>query len=148
MSPSAQSRPRFVRTPQTDKPRRERQVRAQPLIRLDSSGQASCCSPPRSSERAGPVGVAADLDDLRVLDGKDLEEVFRRRRPRPVGLAAHGETEYDGVAIELHAFDSGLDAVRQQAPVPIEDLCAVTADAGPVDVGCRSDPSSSRPDSR
>src|ERR1022692_2440916 len=79
----------------------------------------------RTGECASPVGVAVNLDDLRVFDGKDLVEVFGRCRPGPLGLAGHAETEHDGVAIDLHAFDDRPDAVGQEASVPVEGLRAV-----------------------
>lgn len=61
-------------------------------------------------------------------------------RPGAFSLASHTETEHDGVAVDLHTFDGRLKAVGQEAPVPIEDLAAVGADSGPVDLGVKERP--------
>lgn len=101
-----------------------------------------------TGECTRPVGVDVYVDDLGVADGKDLVEQFGRGRPGPLGLAGHAETEHDGVAIDLQAFDGRADAIGQEASVPVEDLAAAGADASPVDLGVRSDPSSSTSPSR
>ena len=89
----------------------------------------------RSGQSAGTIGEALYLDHLRVLDGKDLVELLRGRWPGSFGLAGQTETEHDGVAIDLHAVDGRPDAVGQESSVPVEDLRAVAADPGPVDLG-------------
>src|ERR1022692_4148752 len=99
-----------------------------------------CCSRTGTAECGSSVGVAVYLDDLRVFDSKDLVEEFGRCRPGPLGLAGHAETEHDGVAVDLHAFDGRPDAVGQKASVPVKDLRAVAADASPVDLGVQERP--------
>ena len=107
---------------------------------MGGAGRAQPWPPVGTGECAGPVGVDVYLDDLRVFDGEDLVEEFGRGRPGPFGLAGHAETEHDGVAVDLHAFDGRPDAVGQEASVPVEDLAAVAADPSPVDLGVQERP--------
>ena len=81
-----------------------------------------------------------NLDDLGFFDGKDLVEQFGRGWPGSFRLTGHAETQHDGVAIDLHAFDGRPDTVGQKAAVPIEDLAAIRADPGPLDLGMQKRP--------
>jgi hypothetical protein len=82
-----------------------------------------------------PVGVTADVDDLSAADGEDLAQLLRRGRPGSLGLAGHGESEDDGVAVDFHAVHGGHGPVGKECPVPLDDLSFVAAVSGPVDPG-------------
>jgi hypothetical protein len=109
--------------------------RLRPVWHVSWSGCVSDVITDRTGECASSVRVDAYFDDLGIVDDEDLVEQFGRSWPRPIGLAAHIETEHDSVAVDLRAFDGGPSAVGEEASEPIEDLAAVGADASPLDLG-------------
>jgi RNA polymerase sigma factor (sigma-70 family) len=81
------------------------------------------------------VWVAADVDDLSARDGGDLVELLWRRGPCSFCLLCYGEPEHDGVAVDFCASHGDDRSVGDETAVPVEDLCAVAAKPGPVDLG-------------
>src|SRR5229473_4125786 len=88
-----------------------------------------------TGERAWAVGVAADLDNLVVVDGEDLKDPLGGCRPRSFGLPGDADAHYDRVSVDLHALDGRPGTVGQEAPVPVEHLGARAALAAPAHVG-------------
>ncbi len=88
-----------------------------------------------AGQRAWPVGVAADLDNLGVLHGEDLEDPFCGRRARAVGLSGDRDAHHDCVPVDFHALDGRPDSVGQEAPVPVEHLSLRAALTAPADLG-------------
>jgi hypothetical protein len=93
-----------------------------------------------SCECARAVGEAADLDNLVVVDGKDLKDEFAGRLPRSLGLSGDSDADHDRISIHLHALDARPCSFGQEMSVPIEHFAAVGAHSGPVDLGMQERP--------
>src|SRR5258708_14466360 len=91
-------------------------------IRLSGTG---------TGERAWVVGVAANLDNLVVVDGEDLKDPLGGCRPHSFGLPRDADAHYDPVSGDLHALDGRPGTVGQEAPGPGEHLGAPPALAAP-----------------
>src|SRR5438552_6101291 len=103
-----------------------------PVARLTVSSLSRAAGRDSSSGvRAVTVRVAPYLDHLAVVDRENLVETLGWCRSGAVGQPGQGQAKYDGVAVDLHAFDRRAGAVGEQAAVPVEDLIARVAQPGP-----------------
>ena len=64
---------------------------------------------------AAPVGVPTDVDDLRAVDGEDLEELLRWRGTGSLRWPGQGEPEHYGVAVDLRAAHGRHGPVGEDA---------------------------------
>ena len=108
-----------------------------PYVTTAITGFASRMATPasRSGDGRGAVGIAVDIDDLGAVNGEDLVELLWRRGPGSFCLLGYGEPEHDSDAVDFCASHGDDRSVGDETAVPVEDLCAVAAKPGPVDLG-------------
>ena len=68
-------------------------------------------------QRAGAVGIEADVDDLAVVDRGHLLELVRRGRPRHFSAAAHRRPGRSTITFEWRPYGAGGDGGSPAGPM-------------------------------